>query len=87
MDNTNHGYFINMKNVIVVQNIDALIHMVEDGIGVGIISKHPLSLNDNQFQTCQLSPSVYFDIGLFTVNLKDMTPVAKEFVNILRKIC
>lgn len=86
MDNTYHDHFIDMKNVIVVQNIDALINMVKDGIGIGIISKHPLASYKNRFNIHQLNPKIEFDIGLFSINLNEMTPVAKEFVNILKTI-
>lgn len=84
IDNTSKGHFIDMRSVIIVENIDTLIHMVKDQIGIGVISKHPLSLSNEDFTTQKITPSVQFDIGLFSISLNEMTPVAREFVNLLQ---
>ena len=80
------GYFIDMRNVIIVENIDTLIHMVKDKIGIGIISRHPLSSSEQNFCTYDINPAIRFDIGLFSTNLKETTPVAKEFINLLLRL-
>lgn len=86
MDNTSKGNFIDMGRVIIVQNISTLLNMVNDKIGVGIISKHPLSSSQDNFYIRELIPPVKFDIGVFAADLKELTPVAKEFICLLKEI-
>ncbi len=86
MDNTSQGHFIDMGKVIIVRNINTLTHMVSDNIGFGIVSNHPLTSANGAFCIHEIAPTVKFEIGLFSINLKEMTPVAKEFVNVLQKL-
>lgn len=85
MDNTKNGNFIDMKNVIIVQNLDSMMNMVNDGIGDGIISAHPLTYIKKEYTINDLKPDINFEIGVFTNNLNELTPVAKEFVRILKE--
>lgn len=71
---------------IIVQNINTLTHMVSDNTGIGIISNHPLSSEDDVFSVYEISPAIPFEIGIFAANFEEMTLVAKEFVNVLKEI-
>lgn len=86
MDNTSRGNFIDMRKTIIVQNINTLTHMVSDNIGIGIISNHPLSSEDDVFSVYEISPAIPFEIGIFAANFEEMTPVAKEFVEVLKTV-
>ena len=74
-----------MKNVIIVQNLDSMMNMVNDGMSDGIISAHPFNLYQKEYTINDLKPDINFEIGVFTNNLNELTPVAKEFVRILKE--
>lgn len=75
---------VKFNKVIVVQNAETAIHMVKDGIGVGIISEYTLETLAPDCPKYLVNPQIAFDIGLFANNLNDLTPAATELV---RMIC
>lgn len=72
--------------VLLVQNPDAAIHMVNDGIGIGILSEYTLRSLVGDVPFSRVSPYISFDIGLFANDLQDLTPVAAEFVKIMKDL-
>lgn len=72
--------------VLLVQNPDAAIHMVNDGIGIGILSEYTLRSFVGDVPFSRVSPYISFDIGIFANDLQDLTPVATEFVKIMKEL-
>ena len=60
--------------------------MVEEGNGTGIISRFTLSPIPHRLHICPITPSIRTEVGLVAANLKDLTPVAQEFVRIIREL-
>lgn len=75
---------VKLDKVILVQNAETAIHMVNDEIGVGIISEYTLNTLAPGCPKYPVIPNISFDIGLFANDLNDLTPAATEFV---RMIC
>ena len=72
--------------VLLVQNPEAAIHMVHDGIGIGIVSEYTLRSLIGDVPFCPVSPDISFDIGFFAHDLQDLTPAAAEFVTIMKQL-
>ena len=74
------------NKVLLVQNPEAAIHMVHDGIGIGIVSEYTLRSLMWEAAFCPVSPDISFDIGIFAHDLQDLTPAAAEFVKIMLRL-
>ena len=57
--------------------------MVNDEIGVGIISEYTLNTLAPGCPKYPVIPDISFDIGLFANDLNDLTPAAAEFFRII----
>lgn len=79
-----HKNYINTDKILLVQNAETAINMVADGIGIGIISEYTLDTLAKGFTKYPISPSISFEIGLFANDLDNLTPVAFEFVRIIK---
>lgn len=77
--------FLNLEKVLLVQNAETAIRMVEDGLGIGLISEYTLDTLTAHYTKCEIVPQIAFDIGIFANDLADLTPVASEFVRIMKK--
>ena len=73
------------KNLI-VQNAETAIRLVEEGNGVGIISKLVLNATGGNVNVCKVLPSIKTQLGLTAYNLNDLTPPAAEFVRIIKEV-
>ena len=76
---------IRFKKKIIVQNAETAIHMVEDGVGVGLISEYTLNTLAGSLKKYPVTPDIVFEIGLFANDLNDLTPAAGEFIRIIKK--
>ena len=63
---------------------DAVIRLVQAGNGRGIISEFTLKNFAPEMKYIPVIPEVKFEIGIQYVDLNDLTPVAQEFVRVLR---
>jgi DNA-binding transcriptional LysR family regulator len=79
-----YNKIVNADKILLVQNAETAINMVADGIGIGIISEYTLDTLAKGFSKYPISPTISFDIGLFANDLDDLTPVAFEFVRIIK---
>ncbi len=77
---------VKFEKIILVQNAETAIHMVEDGIGIGIISKYTLEALAPNYPKYPVIPEITFDIGLFANDLNDLTPAAVEFLRIINRL-
>lgn len=85
IDHISQNNFLNTNQIIRVQNAETAVNMVLEGIGIGIISEYTLENLLHDYQKCSISPTISFDIGIFANDLGDLTIVANEFINIIKK--
>lgn len=83
LDHVTSNMDVKFEKIILVQNAETAIHMVEDGVGIGIVSKYTLETLAPDYPKCPVVPEITFDIGLFANDLNDLTPAAAEFLRIL----
>ena len=60
--------------------------IVEEGNGVGLISRFTLSPIPHRLRICPVIPAIGTEIGLIACDLNDLTPVAGEFARMVREI-
>ncbi|MFJ5770154.1 LysR family transcriptional regulator [Psychrobacillus sp. NPDC093180] len=80
-----YNKIVNADKILLVQNAETAINMVADAIGIGIISEYTLDTLARGFSKYPISPTISFDIGVFANDLDDLTPVAFEFVRIIKE--
>lgn len=80
------NFDINADKNLVVQNAQTVVKLVEEGLGVGILSKLVLSTLNGQVKICQLKPSIKTQVGLTAHDLKDLSPIALALVCIIKKV-
>jgi len=78
---------IDFSRSLLVQNAETVVRMVDEGNGVGLISKFTLSSMSHHLRICQIQPTLDTQIGLLAYDLADLTPVAQEFARMIREIC
>lgn len=86
LEKTSMNEIVKSKDILFVQTPETEIQMVLDGNGIGIISEYTSDTLTNRVKKVPVKPSITFDVGIFANNLKDLTPVALEFVNMLKEI-
>lgn len=84
LEHTTERDAVKLDKVLLVQNAETAIHMVVDGIGVGILSGYTLDTLAPDRPKYPVAPEISFDIGIFANDPDDLTPAAGEFVRILR---
>lgn len=77
--------FLDINKTIFVQNAETAIQMVNDAIGMGIISNYTLDTLTKKFYMHPIYPNISLDIGIFAKYLSDLTPVADEFISIIKE--
>lgn len=80
------NFDINADKNLVVQNAQTVVKLVEEGLGVGILSKLVLSTLNGQVKICQLKPSIKTQVGLIAHDLKDLSPIALALICIIKKV-
>ena len=78
-------YDIDFKDSLVVRNAETVVHMVREGNGLGVISEFTLSSIPNELRRCPVVPQIDTEIGLAAHALGELTPVAGEFVRMVRE--
>ena len=78
---------IDFSRSLLVQNAETVVRMVDEGNGVGLISKFTLSSMSHHLRICQIQPTLDTQIGLLAYDLADLTPVAQEFARMIRELC
>ncbi|SHE80991.1 LysR family transcriptional regulator [Schwartzia succinivorans] len=78
---------IDFSRSLLVQNAETVVRMVDEGNGVGLISKFTLSSMSHHLRICQIQPTLDTQIGLLAYDLADLTPVAQEFARMMRELC
>ena len=81
------GHGIDFSRSLLVQTAQTVVRMVEEGNGVGLISKFTLSSISHNLRICPIQPPLDTQIGLLAYDLADLTPVAQEFARMIRELC
>lgn len=76
---------IKFDKMLLVQNAETAIRMVEDGVGIGIISEYTMETLAYGVKKYPVNPNIQFEIGLFANDLNDLTPAAAELVRIIKE--
>jgi len=76
-------YKIDLDKSFTVQNAETVISMVNNHVGIGIISEFVLSSVPNNLKTFEISPLIETEIGVIAHSFSDLPPVATEFINVL----
>lgn len=71
---------------LVVQNADTAVKMVAEVNGVGVISKLVLSTIGGHMNFCRVEPSIKMQIGIAAHDLKNLPPIAAEFVKFVKEV-
>ncbi len=74
---------IDFKENLTVQTVDSLISMIENGLGIGIVSNFTLSSVAHNLSVKAVFPNIKRDIGLITLAFKEVSPATKAFINLL----
>lgn len=85
LDHRKEKEAIKIEKVLLVQNAETAVHMVKEGIGVGILSEYTLDTLAPGWAQYRVLPEIRFDIGLFANDLQDLTPSASAFVKIIQE--
>lgn len=76
---------IDFKENLTVQTVDSLISMVENGLGIGIVSKFTLSSVSHNLSIKAVSPNIKRNIGLIALAFEEISPATHAFVNLFDK--
>ncbi|SCW68763.1 DNA-binding transcriptional regulator, LysR family [Paenibacillus tianmuensis] len=80
-----HENKITYSENLTVQTTETLVNMVNNHLGIGIISKFTLSSVNHQLIVKEIEPKITRNIGLIALSMEDVTPAAKEFIRIMRE--
>lgn len=78
-------YHLDFSKNILTTSGDAAIRLVQAGNGRGIVSEFTLKIFAPEMEFIPVIPEVKFEIGLQSLDFDDLTPVAQEFVRILKE--
>ncbi|MCF1675282.1 MAG: LysR family transcriptional regulator substrate-binding protein [Tetragenococcus koreensis] len=76
---------LNNDQILLVQNAETAIEMVNDDIGIGIISNYTIDTLGKSFFKYPIDPKISLEVGLFSNDLNDLTPIASEFVRLIKE--
>ena len=78
-------YHLDFSKNLLTTSGDAVIKLVQAGNARGIVSEFTLKNFAPEMEYIPVVPEVEFEIGIQSVDLDDLTPVAQEFVRVLRE--
>ena len=79
-------FSVDANKNLVVQNAETAVKLVEEGNGVGVISKLVLATVGGRVSICNVVPSIKMQLGLAAHDLKNLSPIAAEFVKIIKEV-
>lgn len=78
-------YHLDFSKNLLTTSGDAVIRLVQAGNARGIVSEFTLKNFAPEMGYIPVVPEVEFEIGIQSVDLDDLTPVAQEFVRVLKE--
>ncbi|MBO1307315.1 LysR family transcriptional regulator [Enterococcus sp. 669A] len=85
IDTLGKEYEIPFEKWFQVARGETVLSMAQSGVGIGIISQFVLDSIPNQLYRAAVYPQVKMEYGIITNSFAELTPVAKEFVRIIKK--
>ncbi len=79
-------FSVDANKNLVVQNAETAVKLVEEGNGVGVISKLVLTTVGGRVTICNVKPSIKMQLGLAAQDLKNLSPLAAEFVRTIKEV-
>lgn len=79
------NYHLDFSKNLLTTSGDAVIRLVQAGNARGIVSEFTLKNFAPEMGYIPVVPEVEFEIGIQSVDLDDLTPVAQEFVRVLKE--
>ncbi|WP_291754429.1 LysR family transcriptional regulator [Lysinibacillus sp. UBA5990] len=76
---------IDFKENLTVQNVETLITMVKNNLGIGVTSNFTLSSVAHNLLVKDINPKITRDIGIIAHSFDEVTPATKEFINIMNQ--
>ncbi len=80
-----HGDRVTFEDCLIVRNAETVVSMVANRNGIGIISEYTLDSIPNNLPRCPVKPEICMHIDLIAHSFNDLTPVAKEFIKLLKE--
>lgn len=77
---------IELGEGLTVQSAETLIRMVRNGLGIGLISNFTLSSVPHDLVVKTIRPGISRDIGIVAHSLGELSPAAKQLVNVLLQV-
>ena len=77
---------IRFSDSLIVQNHETVVHMVQQGNGVGVIAEFTLNSIPNDLPRCPVYPPIEMEIALAAPSFQDLTPVAAEFIRVIKSV-
>lgn len=73
------------KENLTVQNIETLVTMVKNNLGIGFTSSFTLSSVTHELVVKDINPKINREIGLIAHSFNEVTPATKEFLKIMNQ--
>ena len=84
-EQTRHLIHLNLHRNFIVQDTETVVRFVTAGNGIGIVSRFALNAIPNELPRCNITPNIRIKIGIVSRDFADMSPAAKEFVQMLEE--
>lgn len=84
-EQTRHLIHLNLHRNFIVQDTETVVRFVTAGNGIGIVSRFALNAIPNELPRCNITPKIRIKIGIVSRDFADMSPAAKEFVQMLEE--
>ena len=75
---------LDFSRSILTTSGDAAIRLVQGGNGRGMVSEFTLKTFAPDMPFIPVIPEIHIEIGIQSIDMKDLTPVAREFIRILK---
>ncbi|AGN35817.1 LysR family transcriptional regulator [Bacillus sp. GM2] len=74
---------LELKENLTVQNAETLVNMVNNNLGIGLISNFSLSSVSHRLIKKDISPQIIREVGMITPSFEEATPAAAEFMKMI----
>lgn len=77
---------VEFKENITVQNVETLVTMVKNNLGIGFTSHFTLSSVTHDLVIKDINPKITREIGMIAHSFDEVTSATKEFINIMNQV-
>ena len=79
-----NNFQLNFSKSFLVRDPDTVVRLVNEGIGVGLISEYTLNSIPNNLNYCKVLPHINIGIGVAALNLSTISLASKEFIKLIK---